>query len=71
MPQEMIIFMLRSRHLAEVVSLATLFAIQTCFSLTAEDTWKKTIPTGYVLQSSTAKGEKEKKRQGHFQGHYD
>ena len=47
--------MLRSPYLGEAVSLAAVFAIHTCFSLTADGTQKKIKPTGYVVDANTAK----------------
>ena len=46
-PQEVVKRHVKQRpHLAEAVSLATLFATSACFSLTADGTLKETRPTG-------------------------
>ena len=50
--------LLRSPHLAEAISMATLCALRFCFSLTAHDTLKKTRPAGYFFwcKHSESKG---------------
>ena len=52
--------MLSNLHLAEAISLAELFAIRTCFSLTAYGTLKKARPTGYMYQCKHSKRRKAK-----------
>ena len=58
--------MLGSPHQAEAVSLAALFAVRICFSLTADSTLKKTRPTGYVFQCKHSKMRKAKEKEMTF-----
>ena len=53
----------RSPQVAGVVSLATWFAISSCFSLTADGTLKKGRPAGYVFRCRHSKRRKAKEKE--------